>query len=55
MFLAKAIENKPTPHGRKKESVLYQNQRVKKKDLLKLVNYNREKRILPLLKSVTTV
>ena len=55
IFLAKAIENKATAHGRRKDSVLYLNHRVKKKDLLKLVNYNREKRSLPLPKSVTTM
>ena len=55
IFLAKAIENKATAHGRRKDSVLYLNHRVKKKDLLKLVNYNREKRSLALLKSVTAV
>ena len=36
IFLAKAIENKVTVHGRRKESVLYLNHRVKKKDLLKV-------------------
>ena len=55
IFLAKAIENKATAHGRRKDSVLYLNHRVKKKDILKLVNYNREKRSLALLKSVTAV
>ena len=55
IFLAKAIENKATAHGRRKDSVLYLNHRVKKKDFLKLVNYNREKRSLALLKSVTAV
>ena len=54
-FLAEAIENKATAHGRRKDSVLYLNHRVKKKGLLKLVNYNREKRSLALLKSVTAV
>ena len=55
IFLAKAIENKATAHGRRKDSVLYLNHRVKKKDFLKLVNYDREKRSLALLKSVTAV
>ena len=55
IFLAKAIENKVTVHDRRKGSVLYLNHRVKKKDLLKVVNHNTEKRSLPLLKSVTTV
>ena len=55
IFLAKAIENEATAHGRRKDSVLYLNHRGKKKDLLKLVNYNREKRSLALLKSVTAV
>ena len=55
IFLAKAIENKATAHIRRKESVLYINHRVKKKDLLKLVNYNREMHSLSLLKSVTAV
>ena len=55
IFLAKAIENKATAHDRRKDSLLYLNHRVKKKDILKLVNYNREKRSLALLKSVTAV
>ena len=55
IFLAKTIENKVTVHGRRKESVLYLNHRVKKKNLLKVVNRNTEKRNLPLLKSVATV
>ena len=55
IFLAKAIENKATAHDRRKDSLLYLNHRVKKKDILKLVNYNRGKRSLALLKSVTAV
>ena len=55
IFLVKAIENKATAHGKRKDSVLYLNHRVKKKDLLKLVNYNREKDSLPLRRSATTV
>ena len=35
IFLAKAIENKATAHGRRKDSVLYLNHRVKKKRFFK--------------------
>ena len=54
-FVAKCIENKATAHGRRHDSVMYMHHRVKKSDVLKLVNYNHVSRGLPTLKSATTV
>ena len=54
-FVLEYIENKATAHGCCHNPVLYVNHRVKKRDLLKLVNYNRARRGLKRLKSATTV
>lgn len=54
-FVLECIENKATAHGRRHDPVLYLNHRVKKKDFLKLVNYNRLRRGLKRLKSATSV
>ena len=54
-FVLECIENKATAHGRRHDPVLYLNHRVKKRDFLKLVNYNRARRGLKRLKSATTV
>jgi hypothetical protein len=54
-YLAKSIAEKSTAHGRRHDTVLYLNHRVKKKHLLKIVNHRRAQNSLPLLKSVTTV
>ena len=54
-FVAQSIEQKATAHGRRKDSVLYLNHRVKKKDLLKLVNYNHAQRNLAPVKSLTAM
>ena len=43
-FLLTCIQSKATAHGRRHDSVLYLNHRVKKKDLLKLVNHSRAER-----------
>ena len=54
-FVLECIENKATAHARCHDPVLYLNHRVKKRDFLKLVNYNRARRGLKRLKSATTV
>ena len=38
-FIAKAIEDKASYHGRRHDTVLYTGQRVKKKNLLTIANY----------------
>ena len=43
-FIAKAIEAKATYHGRRKETVMFTNRRVKSRDLLNIANHNLEKR-----------
>ena len=42
-FIAKAIESKATYHGRRKETVMFTNRRVKVRDLLNIANYDLEK------------
>ena len=54
-FVLECIENKATAHARCHDPLLYLNHRVKKRDFLKLVNYNRARRGLKRLKSATTV
>ena len=53
-FSLTCIQNKATAHGRRHDSVLYLNHRVKKKDLLKLVNHSRADRGLGQIRSATT-
>ena len=55
LYVAKCIEEKATAHGRRHDSVLYLNHRVKKKDFLKLVNHNHRLRGLPPIKSAMTI
>ena len=54
-FIAKAIESKSTAHGRRHDSTLYLNHRVKFDDLLSLANYSLAKRGKKLLRSASTV
>ncbi len=54
-YLAKCITEKSTAHGRRKDLVPYLNHRVKKQDFLRIINYNRVRRKLPLLKSTTAI
>ena len=53
-MLVDCITDKGTAHGRRQDSVLYLNHRVKKKDFLKIVNVSRKQRELPLIRSATT-
>ena len=41
-FIAKAIESKATYHGRRKETVMFTNRRVKVRDLLNVANFDLE-------------
>ena len=43
-FIAKAIESKATYHGRRKETVMFTNRRVKVRDLLNIANFDLENR-----------
>ena len=54
-FIAKAISTKSTCHGRRHETTLFTNHRVKKRDFLSLANYSLIKRGKKLIKSATTV
>ena len=54
-FLVDCIMDKATAHGRRHDTILYLNHRVKKKDFLRIVNFSRSSRNLPLVKSSTTV
>ena len=54
-FVAKAIEEKATYHGRKHDTVMYTNRRVKSRDLLNIVNYKLLQKGNKLIKSATTV
>lgn len=54
-FIQKAIEDKSTAHGRRHDSVLHVNYRVKKKDFLSIANYNLFRRGKKLIKNATTV
>lgn len=40
LFMAKAIESKATYHGRRPDTVMYTNRRVKRRDLLDIANFN---------------
>ncbi len=53
-FLVESITEKATAHGRRHDSVMYLNHRVKKNDFLRIVNFSRKRRSLPLIKSETT-
>ena len=54
-FIANAIESKTSAHGRRHDTVMYLNHRVKSEDLLSIANYNLMKRGKKLIKSAKTV
>ena len=54
-FVAKSIEDKATYHGRRHDTVMYVNQRVKKRDLLNIANYKLLQLGRKLIKSSTTI
>ena len=54
-FLAKAVEDKATYHGRRHDLVMYTNRRVKSRDLLNIANYRLLKQGKQMIKSATTV
>lgn len=54
-FVRRGIEDKSTAHGRRHDSTLYSNHRVKKKDFLTIARYNLLRRGKKLIKSATTV
>ena len=54
-FLVRCIESKATYHGRRKETTMFINRRVRCKDLLKIVNARREEKGKAPLKSTTAV
>ena len=54
-FIHDCIESKSTAHGRRHDSVMYLNHRVKKKDFLRIANHSRISRGLKPIKSSTTV
>lgn len=54
-FVVKCIEDKATSHGRRHDSVLYLNDRVKVKDFRGTVNYFRVRLGKKLLRSNTTI
>ena len=53
--LLRMIETKSVAHGCRGDEVCYTSRRVKKKDMLKIVNMNRRERGLSVLKSTTAV
>ncbi|XP_032235410.2 uncharacterized protein LOC5510379 [Nematostella vectensis] len=53
-FIAKAIEDKATYHGRRHNPVMFTNRRVKKGDLLTIANYRLLQKGKKLIKSATT-
>jgi hypothetical protein len=53
-FLVQSITEKATAHGKRHDSVMYLNHRVKKKYFLRIVNFSRKGRDLPPIKSATT-
>ena len=54
-YIKRAIEDKSTAHGRRHDSVLYTNKRVKKKNFLSIANYHLYRKGKKLIKSATTV
>ena len=54
-FLEHCIAAKATAHGRRQDSVLYLNNRVKKRDMVRIVNHNRIQRNLKPIRSETAV
>lgn len=53
-FLAKSIEEKATYHGRRHDTVMYTNRRVKSGDLLNIANFRLLQKGKKLIKSATT-
>ncbi len=53
-FMAKAIEDKATYHGRRHNPVMFTNRRVKKRDLLSIANYRLLQKGKKMIKSATT-
>ena len=54
-FLLNRIEAKTTAHGRRGDQVMHTGRRVKKRDFVKIVHYDRLQRNLRPIKSSTTV
>ena len=54
-FIARCIEETSTAHGRRHDTVLYSNHRVKKRHFLSLANYSLYRKGKKLIKSATTV
>ena len=52
-FVARCVEAKATYHGRKKETTMFLNKRVRCKDLFRIVNKRREEKEKAPIKSVT--
>ena len=53
-FIAKAIEDKATYHGRRHNPVMFTNRQVKKTDLLSIANYRLLQKGKKMIKSATT-
>ena len=54
-YVANAIEGKCYYHGRRNDATVYDDRRIKTKDLVSIANYSRYKRGLKLIKSSKTV
>ena len=54
-FPLQSIEEMSTAHGRRHDTVLYMNHKVKARDMLKIVNCQREEKNLKALRSLSTV
>ena len=54
-FIVKTIEDKSKAYGRRHDTILYANHRVKKKKFLSIVNHNLFRRGKKLIKGATTV
>lgn len=54
-FIARCIEQKATYHGRRHNTVMYTNRRVKSRDLLNIANHNLRSRGKKRIRSATTV
>lgn len=54
-FVADAIETKSSAHGRRHDTVLYLNHRIKSEDLLSIANYKLMKRGKKMIRSAKTV
>ena len=54
-YLLTCIEEMSTAHGRRHDTVLYMNHRVKARDMLKIVNHRRAEKGLRPLQSISTI